>query len=117
MSDQEILVKKLNFSDSEIPDSSKQTFLDMLLTQRQVFSIRDEIGLCPYFQVHLQVKKKPHVFVRPYRVTEDQKVVMDREMSRLCHLGVIEKGHASFSSPCCIGEKKNIPFAQGCHRL
>ena len=38
-------------------------FLDMLKTKRDAFSLQDEIGTCPYFEVHLQLQDETPFFV------------------------------------------------------
>ena len=38
------------------------------------------------------------IFVRPYPMREEQKKVIQKEMDRLEHLGIIHKGLTSYSS-------------------
>ena len=71
----------------------------MLETKREAFSLRDEIGTCPYFEVRLQLRDETPFFVRPYAIREEQKVIVHREMDRLEKLGIIEKGLMGYSSP------------------
>ena len=54
-----------------------------------VFSLRDEIGTCPFIEVHLKLKDGTPFFVRPYPMREEQKKVIQKEMDRLEHLGII----------------------------
>ena len=54
-----------------------------------VFSLRDEIGTCPFIEVHLTLKDKTTFFERPYPMQEEQKKVIQKEMDRLEHLGII----------------------------
>ena len=54
-----------------------------------VFSLRDEIGTCPFIEVHLTLKDKTPFFERPYPMQEEQKKVIQKEMDRLEHLGII----------------------------
>ena len=56
------------------------------------FSLRDEIGTCPFIEVHLKLKDKMPFFVHPYPMREEQKKVIQKEMDRLEHLGIIQKG-------------------------
>ena len=54
-----------------------------------VFSLRGEIGTCPFIEVHLKLKDETPVFVRPYPTQEEQNKVTQKEMDRLEHLGII----------------------------
>ena len=56
---------------------------------QDVFSLRDEIGTCPFIEVHLKLKDETPFFVRPYPMQEEQKKVIQKEMDRLKHLGII----------------------------
>ena len=56
-----------------------------------VFSLRDEIGTCPFIEVHLKLKDEIPFFVRPYPMREEQKKVIQKETDRLEHLGIIRK--------------------------
>ena len=63
-----------------------------------VFSLRNELDTCPFIQVHLKLKDETPFFVQPYPVREEQKKVIQKEMDRLEHLGIIQKGLTSYSS-------------------
>ena len=67
-----------------------------------VFSLRDEIGTCPFIEVHLKLKDETPFFVRPYPMREEQKKVIQKEMDRLEHLGIICKGLTGYSSPVLV---------------
>ena len=43
-----------------------------MLENTPAFSIRDEIGTCPYFEVKLKLRDDKPFFVRPYNIREDQ---------------------------------------------
>ena len=81
MTDKEILQMKLNLKDSILNEKEKKEF-----------SLRDEIGTCPFIEVHLKLKDETPFFVRPYPMREEQKKVIQKEMDRLEHLGIIHKG-------------------------
>ena len=44
----------------------------MLEAKREAFSLRDEIGTCPYFEVCLQLRDETPFFVHPYPIREEQ---------------------------------------------
>ena len=49
---------KLNLADCALDDKGKEEFLAKTDNFHDVFSPRDEIGTCPFIEVHL--KLKPH---------------------------------------------------------
>ena len=66
MTDAEILQMKLNLSDCTLDDKGKGEFLANINNFHDVFSLRDEIGTCPFIEVHLKLKDETPFFVRPY---------------------------------------------------
>ena len=63
-----------------------------------VFSLRDEIGTCPFIEVHLKLKDETPFSVCPYPMREEQKKVIQKDMDRLEHLGIIQKGLTGYRS-------------------
>ena len=98
MTDKEILRMKLNLKDSVLDEKGREEFLEKVKQFTDVFSLRDEIGTCPFMEVHLKLKDKTPFFVRPYPMGEEQKKVIQREMDRLEHLDIIRKGLTGYSS-------------------
>ena len=72
-----------------------------------IFSLRDEIGTCPFIEIHLKLKDETPFFVRPYPMREEQKKVIQKEMDRIEHLGFIHKGLTGYSSPVVLAKRKN----------
>ena len=66
MTDKEILQMKLNLKDSVLDEKGKEEFLEKVEQFTDVFSLRDEIGTCPFIEVHLKLKDETPFFVRPY---------------------------------------------------
>ena len=60
MTDGEILRMKLNLDDSTLTEKQKEEFLAKLDEFHDVFSLKDEIGTCPFIEVHLKLKAKLH---------------------------------------------------------
>ena len=79
-----------------------------------VFSLRDEIGTCPFIEVHLKLKDETPFFVRPYPIQEEQKKVIQKEMDRLKHLGIIQNGLTSYSSPVVLVKQKTQNLYRVC---
>ena len=107
MTDKEILQMKLNLKDSILNEKEKEEFLTKVEQFTDVFSLRDEIGTCPFIEVHLKLKDETPFFVRPYPMREEQKKVIQKEMDRLEHLGIIHKGLTGYSSPVVLVKRKN----------
>ena len=57
---------KLNLKDSILNEKEKEEFLTKVRQFTDVFSLRDEIGTCPFIEVHLKLKDETPFFVRPY---------------------------------------------------
>ena len=110
MTDLEILKLKVNLSESELDASKKELLYQELLKYREAFSLRDEIGSCPFFEVSLKLKDDTPFFVRPYPIREDMKPVVQKEMDRLERLGIIKKGLTGYSSPVLLVKRKNQPL-------
>ena len=107
MTDKEILHMKLNLKDSVLDEKGKEEFLEKVEQFTDVFSIRDEIGTCPFIEVHLKLKDETSIFVIPYLMREEQKKVIQKEMDGLKHLGIICKGLTGYSSPVVLVKWKN----------
>ena len=114
MTDKEILQMKLNLKDSILNEKEKEEFLMKVEQFTDVFSLRDEIGTCPFIEVHLKLKDETPFFVRPYPMREEQKKVIQKEMDRLEHLGIIHKGLTGYSSPVVLVKWKNQNLYQVC---
>ena len=64
-----------------------------------MFSLRDEIGTCPNIEVNIEVMDNSPFFIRPYHVKEEDRAVLDKEMRRLCYLGILKEGFLAYLSP------------------
>ena len=53
MTDEEIIQQKIPLQQSNLNDAEKQKLIEIILDNKEAFSIRDEIGTCPYFKVKL----------------------------------------------------------------
>ena len=107
MIDAEILQMKLNLTECSLDDKQKEEFLTKLDDFHDVFSLRDEIGTCPFIEVHLKLKDETPFFVQPYPMREEQKKVLQKEMDRLEHLGIIQKGLTGYSSLVVLVKRQN----------
>ena len=98
---------KLNLKDSILNEKQKEEFRTKVEQFTDVFSLRDEVGTCPFIERHLKLKDETPYFIRPYPMREEQKKVIQKEMDRLEHLGIICKGLTGYSSPVVLVKWKN----------
>ena len=105
---------KLNLKDSILNEKEKEEFLTKVEQFTDVFSLRDEIGTFPFIEVHLKLKDETPFFLRPYPMREEQKKVIQKEMDRLEHLGIIRKGLTGYSSPVVLVKWKNQNLYRVC---
>ena len=78
------------------------------------FSLRDEIAISPFIEKHLKLKDETSFFVTPYPMREEQKKVIQKEMGRLEHIGIICKGLTGYSSPVVLVKQKNQNLYRVC---
>ena len=83
MTDSEILRMKLNLKDSVLDEKEKEEFLKNIEQFTDIFSLRDEIGICPFIEVHLKLKDESSFFVRLYPMREEQKKVIEKKWTDL----------------------------------
>ena len=63
MADAEILRQKLNLEDSLLDEKGKEEFFTKTYDFHDIFSLRDEIGTCPFIEVHFKFKDETPFFV------------------------------------------------------
>ena len=106
MTDREILEKHINLDSSCLTESEKIQVRNMIYEYREAFSLRDEIGTCPNIEIDIDVTDKTPFFIRPYHVREEDKRILDKEMKRLCYLGILKEGFSAYSSPVMLISRK-----------
>ena len=106
LTDREILEKYVDLKNSCLNKEEKVKVMDMLFKYKEAFSLRDEIGTCPNIEVEIEVTDKSPFFIRPYHVREEDKAVIDKEMKRLCYMGILRDGFLAYSSPVMLISRK-----------
>ena len=76
--------------------------MDILFKYKEAFSLRDEIDTCPNIEVEIEVTDKSPFFIRPYHMREENKAIIDKEMKRLCYMGILKEGFLAYSSPVML---------------
>ena len=106
MSDREILDRYVDLDKSCLTDAEKKQVMDMLYKFEDAFSLRDKIGTCPNIGAEIDVTGKSPFFIRPHHVKEEDKTFIDKEMKRLCCLGILKEGFSAYSSPVMLIRRK-----------
>ena len=106
MTDQEILEKYVDLSDSDLSQAEKRSLYKILLIYKEAFSLGDEIGLCPNMEIELELNDETPFFIRPFPIEENKKDVVDKEMRKDCLLGILKKGMSSYSSSIMLISRK-----------
>ena len=45
-------------------------------------------------------------FIKPFHAREEDKAILDKEMKRLCYLGILKEGFSAYSSPVMLISRK-----------
>ena len=107
MTDKEILDKYIiDLKGSCLDKTERKLVMEMLYEYKDVFSLRDEIGTCPNIEVNIEVTDNSPFFIRPYHVKEEDRAVLDKEMRRLCYLGILKEGFSAYLSPVMLISQK-----------
>ena len=77
--DRQILESAVDLSQSCLTSAQKVEFFYLLEKYKDTICLRDEIGLAPHMQVHLDLTDKIPFFIRPFTVKEDMKSKIDKK--------------------------------------
>ena len=109
--------KYIDLRGSCLDETERKQVMEMLYEYKDVFSLRDEIGMCPNIEVNIEVTDNSPFFIRPYHVKEEDRFVLDKEMRRLCYLGILKEGFWAYSSPVMLISQKMISDTKSCNRF
>ena len=110
MTDKEILRMKLNLKDSVLDEKGKEDFLEKVEQFPDIFSLRDEIGTCPFIEVHLKLKDETPFFVGPYPMREEQKKIIQKEMGQTRTFRNYSKRTDRLQLTGCLSETEKSKF-------
>ena len=96
MTDRELLNKYIDLDQSGLTESEKKEVRDMIYKYKAAFSLRDEIGTCPNIEIDIDITDNTQFFIRPYHVKEEDKRILEKEMKRLCYLGIQKEGFSAY---------------------
>ena len=80
--------------------------MHMKMKYKQALSIRDKIGECPNIKADIKVIDESPFFVRPFKISEEDKPPMDKQMERLVSLGTLTMNSTSHTSPVMLITRK-----------
>ena len=106
MTDREILDKYIDLEGSCLTKWVNQKLRNLIFNYKDVFSLRDEIGTCPNIKVEIDIMDNSPFFIRPFHAKEEDKTILDKEMKRLCYLGILKEGFSAYSSPVMLISRK-----------
>ena len=106
ITDREILDKYIDLDNSCLTKEERKEVMDMLYKYKEAFSLRDEIGTCPNIEVDIDIMDKSTFFIRPYHVNKENKTLIDKEMKRLCYLGILKEGFSPYSNLLMLISRK-----------
>ena len=106
MTDKEILDKYIDLESSCLGKWEKQKLRNLIYEYKYAFSLRDEIGSCPNIKVEIDITDSSPFFIRPFHAREEDKTILDKEMKRLCYLGILKEGFSAYSSPVMLISRK-----------
>ena len=106
MMDTESLEKYINLDNSCLTKAEKKEVRELVYKYKDAFGLRDEIGTCPNIEVEINIMDKFPFFIRLFHAKEEDKNILDKEMKRLCYLGILKEGFSSYSSPVMLISRK-----------
>ena len=106
MTDREILDKNIDLEGSCLTKWEKQKLRSLIYDYKDAFSLRDEIGMCPNIKVEINITDNSPFFIRPFHAKEEDKAILDKEMKRLCYLGILKEGFSAYSSLVMLISRK-----------
>ena len=106
MKEREILDKYIDLESSCLTKWERQKLRNLIYEYKDAFSLRDEIGTCPNIKVEIEFTDSSPFFIRPFHAREEDKAILDKEMKRLCYLGILKEGFSAYSSPVMLISRK-----------
>ena len=108
MADRAILDKYVDLDKSCLTEVEKKQVMDILYRYKDAFSLRHEIGKCLNIKVEMDVTDKSPFFIRLYHIKGEDKKIPDKEMKRMCYLGILKEGFSAYSSPVMLVSRKDM---------
>ncbi len=107
MTDSQIIDKDIDLSKSVMPQEDKDRLTNILLQEKQALSLHGEVGNCPNFEVDFELEDTTSFYIRPYKASLDDKILIDKSLDKLVKINVLKQGITDYSSPIMLINKKN----------
>lgn len=107
MTDEEILQKHIKLGDSSLSSSGKIKIVNMFKEKSEVFSLHSEVGHAKQATIDFNVTDETPFYIRPYVVSEAEKVVIDKELDKLKLMGVVTECRTPYTSPMMVIKGKH----------
>ena len=62
--------------------------------------------MCPNIEVEIDITDKSPFFIRLFHDREEDKALLDKDMKRLCYIGILKEGFSAYSSPVILVSRK-----------
>ena len=90
------------------PDLFKQKYLDLLLKHHEVISDNKyNLGKCSTAMHAIELKSETPIYVKQFKIQEDQQAAVQRPVEELLKLGVVRPSNSKFNSPMLVVAKKD----------
>ena len=76
MIDEEILDRYIDLSNSDLKPQESNDLMNIIKSQKEAFSLRDEIGKCPNIKIDIDVVDDSPFFVRIFPIHEEDKPLL-----------------------------------------
>ena len=99
MTDREILDKYISLDNSCMTKVEKREVRELIYKYKDTFSLRDKIGMCPNIEVEIDITD---IAILPFHAKKEDKNILDKEIKRLCYLGILKEDFSAYSSPIIL---------------
>ncbi len=98
----------LNSEKCMLNKSEQEVFLQQINEYNNAFSLYGEIGTVTSTEVDFSLEDKKPFYIRPFRVSQSEKEIIDKEMEKLTKMGIIKRGRSAYTSPMMLIQKKTL---------
>ena len=74
----------------------KKELYELPCKYAEAVSLKNETSTCPNIEVDLEVIGKFPFFITPIHVKEENKLMTDKDMQRLVHMGILKKDRSPY---------------------
>ena len=73
--------------------------------------------MCPNIKVEIDIMDNSPFFIRPFHAKEEDKAILDKEVKRLCYLGILKQRLFSLLKPGYANKQEGNPRQWGSDRF